>query len=77
MFWFVICLLVALCYTGLFLAEYFNIDLYDTIYFNRIDKNDQVVVLEKNMFFVKVGRTSGEPENMLLFDFLINYTANI
>lgn len=75
MFGFIICVLISLCSIGWYFTEYFSIDLYDVVYVNRIDYNDNVVVLNKNLLYVQISRMYGEPEYMLLIEFLINYTA--
>jgi len=67
--------LIALFCISFYLTEYYGIDLYDTIYYNRIDSTDKVVVLSKNLFVVTIARIEFEPEDIPTIDFLINYTA--
>ena len=73
---FVICVLLALCVAGLYITEYLSVQLYDVIYFNKYDYNDTVVVLNKNLLYVEISRIKGEPECILLIDFLMNYKEN-
>ena len=60
-----------------FLIKYSEIELYDTIYLNKYDYSDQVVVIEKSLFSVSIARMNQDPEKIDIFYFLLNYTTGV
>ena len=60
-----------------FLIKYCEIELYDTIYLNKYDYSDQVVVIEKSLFSVSIARMNQDPEKIDIFYFLLNYTTGV
>ena len=59
------------------IINYYMIEKYNTIYINRNNYNDIVVVIEKTLFSVTVSRINQDPEKMDMIYFLLNYTTNV
>jgi len=59
------------------IINYCMIEKYNTIYINRNNYNDMVVVIEKTLFSVTVSRINQDPEKMDMIYFLLNYTTNV
>jgi len=62
---------------GILTINYYKIEKYNTLYFNRNDYNDMVVIIEKTLFSVTVSRVNQDPEKMDMIYFLLNYTTNV
>ena len=72
---FIVMVLIATCCISFYLMEYYGIDLYNTIYYNRTDDTDKVVVISKSLLTVTIARIEFKPEDIPTIEFLINYTA--
>ena len=72
---FIVMVLIAACCISFYLMEYYGIDLYNTIYYNRTDSTDKIVVISKSLLTVTIARIEYEPEDIPTIEFLINYTA--
>jgi len=56
----------------IYIILYFDIELNDTIYFSK--NEEQVIVINKNLFTVTLARIAQEPFEISTLEFILNYS---
>ena len=57
---------------AIYIFIYTDIQLNDTIYFSK--NNEQLIVINKNLFTVTLSRIAQEPITVSTLDFILNYS---
>lgn len=56
----------------IYIILYFDIELNDNIYFSK--NEEQVIVIDKNIFTVTLARIAQEPFEISTLEFILNYS---